>query len=214
MFEQAWSYGLNSLLRGASGVRIETIERLQTFLNAGVTPQVFELGSIGASGDLVPLSYIAGALTGIDAAWKVDYQTEVVDAITMLRRLGLAPIRLAPKEGLALVNGTSVMTGIAANCIYELLVLLKLAMCIHALLIQGLRGRNQPFHPFIHESKPHPGQQWAATGLRQALSRLAIDTRRSRWSNITMNMKIQFRIATQYAACPNIWGQSLMVSPK
>jgi phenylalanine ammonia-lyase len=62
------------------------------------------------------------------------------------------------------------MTGIAANCIYELLVQLKLAMCTHALLIQGLRGRVQPFHPFIHESKPHPGQQWAAACLRMLLA--------------------------------------------
>lgn len=159
----------NSLLRGASGVRIELIERLIAFLNAGVTPHVFELGSIGASGDLVPLSYIAGAMTGAGVAWKVDFQAEEIDAVTMLQRLCLAPIQLQPKEGLALINGTSVMTGIAVNCVYDLIVLLNLVISIHALIIQGLGGRNQPFHPFIHAQKPHPGQGWAAARLLMQL---------------------------------------------
>lgn len=152
----------NSLLRGISGIRLEIIRRLETFLNAGVTPHVYECGSIGASGDLVPLAYIAGAIIGLDPRYTVDFQGEEVDCLTALERLGLPRLRLAPKEGLALVNGTSVMTGIAANCVFQAQQLLALTMGAQALMLQGLYASNQTFHPFIHQHKPHPGQLWSA----------------------------------------------------
>ena len=115
----------NSHLHGASGIRLELIERLITFLNAGVTPHVYEFGSIGASGDLVPLSYITGALVGLDSCYTVDFNGESIDAPKALTRLGLEPLQLLPKEGLAMMNGTSVMTAIAANCTYDAKVLLE-----------------------------------------------------------------------------------------
>ena len=121
----------NSHLRGVSGVRFEIIQRLETFLNAGVTPHVYEFGSIGASGDLVPLAYITGALVGLDACFRVDYNGEEVDALTALERLGLPRLRLRAKEGLAMVNGTSVMTGIAVNCVHSVRVLLALTLGVH-----------------------------------------------------------------------------------
>jgi phenylalanine ammonia-lyase len=152
----------NSHLYGASGIRLELIQRIETFLNAGVTPHVYEFGSIGASGDLVPLSYITGALIGLDPSFTVDFDGKEMDAVTALSRLGLPKLQLQPKEGLAMMNGTSVMTGIAANCVYDAKVLLALAMGVHALAIQGLYGTNQSFHPFIHQCKPHPGQLWTA----------------------------------------------------
>ena len=105
----------NSLIKGASGIRLEIIERYATFLNANAVPHVFQRGSIGASGDLVPFSYIAGAILGLDPAFRVDLGGEVLDSHTALRRLGLAPLELQPKEGLALNNGTGVSTGVAAN---------------------------------------------------------------------------------------------------
>ncbi|MBE9214578.1 aromatic amino acid lyase [Plectonema cf. radiosum LEGE 06105] len=160
----------NSHLHGASGIRLELIRRMEIFLNAGVTPHVYEFGSIGASGDLVPLSYITGALIGLDSSFKVDFNGKEMDAPTALSKLGLSPLQLLPKEGLAMMNGTSVMTGIAANCVYDARILLKLAMGVNALFIQGLNGTNQSFHPFIHECKPHPGQLWAA---EQMISLLA-----------------------------------------
>jgi phenylalanine ammonia-lyase len=123
---------------------------------------VREFGSIGASGDLVPLAYIAGCLTGLDPDYTVDFQGEETDCITALDRLGLAPLNLLPKEGLALMNGTSVMTGVAANCVARARVMVALGMGAHALLIQAMRGSLQSFHPFIHAHKPHPGQLWAA----------------------------------------------------
>ncbi len=160
----------NSHLHGASGIRLELIRRMEIFLNAGVTPHVYEFGSIGASGDLVPLSYITGALIGLDSSFKVDFNGREMDAPTALSKLGLSPLQLLPKEGLAMMNGTSVMTGIAANCVYDARILLKLAMGVNALFVQGLNGTNQSFHPFIHECKPHPGQLWAA---EQMISLLA-----------------------------------------
>ncbi len=131
---------INSHLYGASGIRLELIQRMERFLNAGVTPHVYEFGSIGASGDLVPLSYITGALIGLNPSYTVDFNGEEIDAPTALNKLGLKPLQLLPKEGLAMMNGTSVMTGIAANCVYDTKILLALAMGVHALAIQGLNG--------------------------------------------------------------------------
>ncbi|MCT7952596.1 aromatic amino acid ammonia-lyase [Ancylothrix sp. C2] len=160
---------LNSHLQGASGIRLELLDRMAKFLNAGVTPHVYEFGSIGASGDLVPLSYITGALIGLDASYTVDFNGKELDALTALELLGLERLQLLPKEGLAMVNGTSVMTGIATNCVYDTKVLLALSMGVHALAIQGLNGTNQSFHPFIHKLKPHPGQLWAANQMLDLL---------------------------------------------
>jgi phenylalanine ammonia-lyase len=152
----------NSLVQGISGVRLKLLQRFEIFLNANVTPHVYEFGSIGASGDLVPLAYIAGCLTGRDAAYKVDFDGEEMDALTALDRLGLEPLPLEAKEGLALINGTSVMAGVAANCVYRMSNLMALTMGAHGLMMQGLHASNQSFHPFIHKHKPHPGQMWAA----------------------------------------------------
>ena len=159
----------NSLMQGISGVRLDLIRRIEVFLNAGVTPHVQELGSIGASGDLIPLAAITGALIGSDTCFKVDFNEEEIDALSALEQLGLSQIRLAPKEGLAMTNGTSVMTGIAANCVHDAQHLVGLAMGVHALFAQGLGATNQSFHPFIHRHKAHPGQVWSATQMLELL---------------------------------------------
>lgn len=159
----------NSLLCGVSGIRMELIRRFETFLNHGVTPHVRELGSIGASGDLVPLAAIAGALIGLDNAFTVDVGGREMGAVDALRTLGLEPIRLAPKEGLAFVNGSSVMTGIAMNCVHDSRVLVALALGAHALMFQALRGNTHALHPFIHHHKPHPGQVWVARNMFKLL---------------------------------------------
>src|SRR5215510_11336195 len=160
----------NSHLHGASGVRLELIRRIETFHNVGVTPHVQEFGSIGASGDLVPLASITGALIGLDRCFTVDFDGEEVDALTALERLGLPRLRLHPKEGLAMVNGTAMMTGIAAHCVHDARVLLALALGAHALALQALSGTHQSFHPFIHTHKPHPGQVWTATAMADLLA--------------------------------------------
>ncbi|XWK91758.1 MAG: aromatic amino acid ammonia-lyase (plasmid) [Phormidium sp.] len=168
---------MNSHLQGASGIRWKMIERMKTFLNKGVTPHVPELGSIGASGDLTPLAYITGAIIGLDKDFLVDFQGVEMSSLKALERLGMPPIDLLPKEGLAMMNGTSVMTGIAALCTHDAQTLLALAMGSHALMIQGLGGTNQSFHPFIHRMKPHFGQVWTAQQMVNLLagSRLSFD---------------------------------------
>ncbi|MGD2133218.1 MAG: aromatic amino acid ammonia-lyase [Maricaulaceae bacterium] len=156
----------NSLLKGVSGVRLELIERFATFLNAGATPHVFQRGSIGASGDLSPLSYVAGAVIGLDPAYLVDLDGETLDSHAALSRLGLEPLALQPKEGLALNNGTAASTGVAANCVDRAFDLFALAFGAHALFFQALLATDQSFDPFIHALKPHPGQVW--TGKEMA----------------------------------------------
>lgn len=160
----------NTHLLGLSGLRLELVRRMQTFLNANVTPFVREYGSIGASGDLTPLACITGALIGLDKCFRVDFGGEDIDALTALKRLDLPCLSLRPKEGLAMINGTSVMSGIAANCVYDARTLLGLTMGAHALMIQGLSGSNQSFHPFIHDHKPHAGQKWTAATMLMLLS--------------------------------------------
>lgn len=152
----------NSFVKGASGVRREIIERYLAFLNAGAHPHVHQRGSIGASGDLVPLSYIGGAVIGLDPAFLVDVDGETLDAHAALARLGLEPLNLQPKEGLALNNGTGASTGIAANATARTLDLSSLALGIHALYAQAMLSTDQSFDPFIHAMKPHPGQIWVA----------------------------------------------------
>lgn len=160
----------NSLVRGVSGVRWELVERLLMFLNEGVSPHVSSLGSIGASGDLVPLSYIAGALIGLSDDYLVDHRGCTLGAVAALRELGLAPLALEPKEGLALVNGTSILTGIAASCAFDAKRLCAFALAAHSLMLQALRVSMQPFDPFIHGQKPHPGQRSAAAWMKGLLT--------------------------------------------
>lgn len=159
----------NSMTRGVSAVRLELLERFPTFLNAGAVPQVPELGSIGASGDLVPLGYVAGAIAGFGPRYLVDLKGETLDGITALGRLGLEPIPLWPKEGAALVNGTSMSTGIAANNVHRAQELVAVAFGVHALCVQALLGTDQSFRPFIHRHKPHPGQVFSAARMLDLL---------------------------------------------
>ena len=151
----------NVLLRGCSGVRMEIIDRLVRFFKADATPVVRELGSIGASGDLVPLSAIARAITGIGHV-KVQMGDRVVDGAEALRELGLKPLQLQPKEGLAIINGTSFSSAIAANASYEARSLMALTVGTQSLMLRALLVNESPFDDFVHQHKPHPGQIWTA----------------------------------------------------
>jgi len=148
----------NGHLRGASGLRWELIERFAIFLNNGVTPVVRELGSIGASGDLIPLAAIARAITGSDDRVRVRWRGSEMPAIDALRSLGLSPMALEAKEGLALVNGTSVSAAIAVGCVHAARRHLDVSIGFHALAAQALLASNDPFDPFVHAMKAHPGQ--------------------------------------------------------
>lgn len=160
---------MNSHTYGASAIRYELIERMAVFLNEDIIPHVYDLGSIGASGDLVPLAHITGALFGLDEAFRVDYQGKEMSCIQALKKLGLPRLPLKAKEGLAMVNGTSVMTAIATNCLADAYAETALALSVQAMMIQALGGTDQSFHPFIHQLKPHAGQVWSAEKMIELL---------------------------------------------
>lgn len=159
----------NMLLRGASGTRLEIIERLVKFLNADAIPVVCELGSIGASGDLVPLGSIARAITGQAFSCRVKFKGTERDGAEVLKELDLEPLPLLPKEALAIVNGTTFSAAVAANCLQASRNYLGLAFASHAMMMRALLVYEDPFAPFVHEVKPHPGQIWSATMMRRLL---------------------------------------------
>jgi len=154
--------------RGYSGVSMEMIKLLAEFLNRGITPVMPSEGSVGASGDLTPLSYMAAALMG---EREVFYRGSRVPAAEALKSEGLAPYVFAPKEPLAMMNGTSVMTGIAALTIDRSRKIMDALVAATALSIHALMGNAHHYHPAIARAKPHPGQDRIAriiAGLLQA----------------------------------------------
>ncbi|MBU3055169.1 HAL/PAL/TAL family ammonia-lyase [Pseudomonas indica] len=158
---------LRSLSHGVSGVRLELLERLQGFLAEDVLPLIPEEGSVGASGDLTPLSYVAATLAGErDVLWR----GEVRSAAEVHRALGWTPLTLRPKEALALMNGTAVMTGLACLAYARADYLLQLATRITALNVIALQGNPEHFDERLFAAKPHPGQTQVAAWLRQDLA--------------------------------------------
>lgn len=162
----------NCLARGHSGIRIETLELLLEFLRRGIHPVVPRQGSVGASGDLAPLAHIALALIG---EGEVFYRGRRVAARVALRRAGLAPLRLEPKEGLALVNGTQVMTAVGALALLRAERLATLADVVGAMSLEALKGSHRPFDARLHEARPHPGARASAANFRKLLRGSAIE---------------------------------------
>jgi phenylalanine ammonia-lyase len=163
----------NALARGLSAVRPAVIERLLDLLNHRITPVVPRYGSVGASGDLCPSAYIARALTG---RGEVFYKGCRILAAEALHREGIAPLRLEAKEGLALLNGTTVMTGAGAMAVDEAAYLFRLALGALALAVEALGSSPDYYDPAIHLAKHHPGQLAVAEMLNSLLfeSKLAI----------------------------------------
>jgi histidine ammonia-lyase/phenylalanine ammonia-lyase len=158
----------NSLVRGHSGVRYELVERLVDLLNAGIAPVIPEEGSVGASGDLVPLSYIAAALIGTR---EVYHHGRVRPAADALREAGFEPLTLESKEGLALVNGTAFMTGIGALAAHDARRIAAVADICTAMCVEVLCGITGPFDVFVHDvAKPHPGSVRSARRIRSFLA--------------------------------------------
>ncbi len=158
---------LRSLTHGVSGVRVELLERLQGFLDHDILPLIPEEGSVGASGDLTPLSYVAATLAG---EREVLYQGERRQAGEVQRALGWQPLTLRPKEALALMNGTAVMTGLACLAYARADYLLQLATRITALNVIALEGNPEHFDERLFAVKPHPGQSQVAAWIRQDLA--------------------------------------------
>jgi histidine ammonia-lyase len=158
---------LNSLAYGFSGVRPVLLERVADLINHRVLPRIPSEGSVGASGDLTPLSYVAAALVG---ERDVVFRGALCDAREAWLALGHAPLTLAPKEGLALMNGTAVMTGLACLAFARAAQLTRLAARLTALSTIALDGRAAHFDPLIFEAKPHAGQAEAAAWIRADLT--------------------------------------------
>jgi histidine ammonia-lyase len=152
----------NVLALGYSGVRVETLEALLALLNARVHPVVPSRGSVGASGDLAPLAHLALVLIGEGAAAGPAGPEPGAEA---LRRAGLSPVTLHPKEGLALINGTQPSTAVLALALLDAERLARTADVAAALSIDGLRGSAHPFEPRIHAARPFEGQRASAAAI-------------------------------------------------
>jgi histidine ammonia-lyase len=158
---------INTLMRGHSGIRVQTLEALTALLNSGVVPVVPEKGSVGASGDLAPLSHLAIVLLGGGEAF---YQGKRMSGAEALKLAGLEPIRLSFKEGLALNNGTAQMLATAALSLHSLEYLLDLADLAAATTLDAFAGRSGALRPEVHALRPHPGQVDTATHVRELLA--------------------------------------------
>ena len=157
----------NVLLRPTSGVRPELVDALVALLNAGVIPLVPEQGSVGASGDLAPLSHIGLALMG--EGQVLSNRTAAAAAGAALEAARLTPYRFAPKEGLAFINGTQAQTAMLAMMVHDAKILWRTAVAAAAMSLEALRGTPAPLDPRIHQSRPHPGQTRAAALMRELL---------------------------------------------
>ena len=156
----------NALSRGNSGIRLETIQTMIDMLNAGIHPVIPEKGSLGASGDLAPLSHIALALIGLG---EVEYKGQIVPAAEAMAKEGIIPVVLAAKEGLALNNGTQMMTAVGVNVLWDAMHLMKTADIATAMTAEALHGITKAYDHKVHDLRGHQGQKDAAENLRTLL---------------------------------------------
>jgi histidine ammonia-lyase len=157
---------LASLSKGFSGVSVELLLQITRLLDAGLLPLIPSEGSVGASGDLTPLSYLAAVLCGEREVWRDGVQ---VPAAQALAEAGITPLRLRPKEGLALMNGTAVMTALACLAFDRAEYLARLTTRITALASFAMDGNAHHFDEVLFSAKPHPGMQQVAAWLRSDL---------------------------------------------
>eukprot|EP00937_MAST-01D_sp_MAST-1D-sp2_P007564 g7564.t1 len=169
----------NVLAKGHSGIRLCTVEQIIAAYNADCLPLVPAKGTVGASGDLAPLAHLALGLLGEGKCWAPggrDDATDatdpanVVEAAAALTAHGLAPIRLAPKEGLAMINGTQLITALGAEAVVRSAEVQRVADVACALSLEALRGTVAAFHPAVHATRPHRGQGVVAARIRSLLS--------------------------------------------
>ncbi len=157
---------VQSLSYGNSGVQLETVQRLADLFNNNIFPCVFEMGSLGASGDLAPLAHLTLPLIGMG---HVNFEGKVYPSKEILARFKWSPIGFKAKEGLALLNGTQFMGAFGVWCIIHAHRLLKLANRIGALSLDTFDGRIEPFDEKVHAIRPHPGQGKVAASMRRLL---------------------------------------------
>lgn len=163
---------INSLLHGVSGIRPETVQALAELLNHDIVPWVPQKGSVGASGDLAPLSHIMLVLMGEGDIMGRD--SEKLPASVMLEKAGIAPIQLKAKEGLALINGTSVMTGVMALALERALKIAKSADIVAAMTLEVMKASDAPFDPDFIALRPYPGMRQVAQNIRTCVDKSEI----------------------------------------
>ncbi|WP_459765650.1 histidine ammonia-lyase [Alkaliphilus crotonatoxidans] len=164
----------NALLKGHSGIRLSTLNILIDMLNKGVHPIIPEKGSLGASGDLAPLAHMVLVMIGEGEA---VYQGIRMSGREAMEKAGINIVELTSKEGLALINGTQVMTAIGALTVYDCKMLIKLADIAAALTLEGQRGIIDAFFKQVHQVRPHPGQLQTAENLLMLLEGSSFVTR-------------------------------------
>ena len=169
----------NALSRGNSGIRLETLQTLIDMLNAGIHPVIPQKGSLGASGDLAPLSHIALGLIG---EGKAEYKGETVAAADAMKEAGIQPVVLAAKEGLALNNGTQMMTAVGVNVLWDAMRLMKTADIAGAMTAEALHGITRAYDHKVHDLRGHQGQKDVAENLLNLLegSKNAFDVQPSK----------------------------------
>lgn len=161
---------VNSLIKGYSGIRLSTVESLLAMLNKGVHPFIPEKGSLGASGDLAPLAHMVLPLLGLGKAY---YQGELLPGKEAMTKAGLPIIQLAAKEGLAFINGTTVLNAIGALATYDAIELLKLSDIAGALSLEVHNGISSPFEEELHTIRPQSGQLATARNIRRLIEESA-----------------------------------------
>jgi histidine ammonia-lyase len=157
----------NALARGHSGIRFEVVEKILEFLNNDLIPVIPSQGSVGASGDLAPLSHLALALIGEGEAW--DEQGRIQPIAQLLQQKSKNPLQLKAKEGLSLINGCQVMTAIGLLELEKAKRLIKLSDIAGAISLEALRGSRSAFDPLISQTRPHAGESKTAANLRKIL---------------------------------------------
>jgi len=155
---------IKDLARGHSGIRLETVRFLINLLNCGVCPVIPEKGSVGASGDLAPLAHLSLILIGQGEAF---YESQRMSGLEVLKKCGMKPLQLEAGEGLALVNGTQMMTAIGGLSVYDSLRLSKMTDVAAAMSLEVLMGSRTEFDPRIHQVRPHPGQILTADNMER-----------------------------------------------
>ncbi|MDY0254400.1 MAG: histidine ammonia-lyase [Tenuifilaceae bacterium] len=156
----------HALSLGHSGVQLVTVQRIADFYNNDILPIVYDRGSLGASGDLAPLANLFLPLIG---EGEVRYKGEKRNAADVLKEFGWEPIELKSKEGLALLNGTQFMSSHAVYALLRAFRILKLSDVIGAISLEAFDGRIEPFHPNLHNVRPHKGQIDTAANIRSML---------------------------------------------
>jgi histidine ammonia-lyase len=187
---------VRGLAYGYSGVSSETVQRLLDFVNLGITPVVYQQGSLGASGDLAPLAHLALPLIG---EGEVYYRNTKQPAASALKAAGLKPVILQSKEGLALINGTQFMSAYAVWCVSEALRFADKSCLIAAMSLDAYDGRTEPFDDAIHRIRPHDGQRTIASLMRKYLS----------GSSIAAKEKTQVQDPYSFRCIPQVAGASL-----